>query len=293
MPMTPELPIEGGALPIPPPPANHVGNPDRLPADASPSSTLSTTSFCSFRAALAGYLDMPVKATPVRHRSIPVPEAFSRRGAEDACLIMFDLVSTRGQAWVGLSATFVFHILDILLGAPPAPLRGARHGITRSNSTCCAILRQLGRTLVRPGQLADRHAMTSIGHRRRSSGADLDGAAIVLNCALLMQESTRLSRCRAGAGGSPGGTAIRTKGGCRSSRRNGRRHALLDVWTANVEVEAFLGGSRFDWAIWPRCRPVKFSAYATGRIAIWNAPSTAKRIFRANGSRWATVMGCR
>ncbi len=142
--MTPELPIVGTGPAAPP--AYDVCNPDRLPADRIAFVDAIHQQFLqSFGLALSSYLDMPVKAVPSGIDQLPV-SAFFAAGVGDACLITLDIASTRGPAWVGLSAKLLFRVLDIPAGRAASGRTGEPHHRHRNRAACIArILRFAGR----------------------------------------------------------------------------------------------------------------------------------------------------
>jgi flagellar motor switch protein FliM len=278
--MTPELPIEGGALPIPPPPAYDVCNPDRLPADRIAFVDAIHQQFLqSFGAVLSGYLDTPVKATPVGIDQLSVA-AFLDAGAEDACVITLELASTRGKAWVGLSAKFVFHVLDILLATPPATASAARATLTEiEQHVLREFFESLGGTLVNAwaaNGIAMRMGPVSTTDAVRQD-ADLDGAALVLNCTLRMQDVDETFRVavpvlavRLAALQNEQKTAAEVAG------ETAARNALLDVLgSATVDVEAFLGGSAI--------RLGDLAAMQAGQILVLTQPAGSQLECAING----------
>jgi flagellar motor switch protein FliM len=240
--MTPELPIDGAR------PAYDVCNPDRLPAERVAFVDVIHHQFLqAFGVALAEYLDMPVKAAPAGIDQLPVAE-FLDRGADDACIMVFNLVSTRGQAWVGLSGRFVFHILDILLGAPQTTTAVARAAITEiERHVLHEFFDKLTATLVNAwassGVVMQMVSIGSVTEVRQA--ADLDGTALVLNCSVTLQEVEETFRIAVPV------LAIRLaalqyeqKAAAAVAGETAQRTALLEiVGTATMQVEAFLGGS--------------------------------------------------
>jgi flagellar motor switch protein FliM len=246
--MTPELPIDGSGLQPPPPPAYDVCNPDRLPADRLTFVDAIHQQFLqSFGLALANYLDTPVKALAAGIDQLPVA-AFLQAGAHDACVISFDLASTRGQAWVGLSAKFVFHILDVLLGAPQTSTPTTRTTVTEIEQH---VLREffdlLASSLVNAwapsGVALKMGAVRTIDELRQE--ADLDGTALVLNCTVKIQDGDETFRVAVPV------LAVRLaaqqneqKAAAEVAGETAARNALLDaVGGATLEVEAYLAGS--------------------------------------------------
>ena len=278
--MTPELSIDGGALLAAPPPAYDVCNPDRLPADRIAFVDAIHQQFLqSLGAALSGYLDMPVKATPSGIDQLSTA-AFLDASAGDACVITLDLASTRAQAWVGLSAKFVFHVLDILLGTPQATASTARATLTEiEQHVLREFFESLGSTLVNawaPSGIAMRMGGIATLDEVRQD-ADLDGAALVLNCTLRIQDVDETFRV-----GVPV-LAVRLaalqheqKAAAEVAGETAARNALLDVLgAAQVEVEAFLGGSAI--------RLGDLAAMQTGQILVLTQPAGSQLQCAING----------
>jgi flagellar motor switch protein FliM len=239
--MIPEPPIEPRA-------AYDVCNPDRLPADRVAFVDGIHQQFLqSFGPALASYLDIPVKATPAGIDQLPVA-GFLEGGTGDACTVTLDLASTRGQAWVGLSAKLIFRILDILLGAPQTAGPAVRVTITEIERH---VLREFFELLV--STLANAWAPSGIALRMGSiaaieqvrQSADLDGTALVLNCTVRLQDEDETFRVavpvlavRLAARQNEQKAAAEMAG--ETAARAGRLDALGD---AALAVEACLGGS--------------------------------------------------
>jgi flagellar motor switch protein FliM len=87
----------------------------------------------SLAAPLANYLDTAPAGAPAGLDQLAL-KGFVDGSAGDACLVTLNLKSTGGQAWVGLRSKRVFHILDILLGAPQSATPAARTAITEIES---------------------------------------------------------------------------------------------------------------------------------------------------------------
>lgn len=278
--MTPELPIHGGALPTPPPPAYDVCNPDRLPADrVAFVDTIHQQFLASFGTALSGYLDTPVKATPSGIDQLSA-KAFLQAGADDACVITFDLASTRGQAWVGLSAKFVFRVLDILLGTPPTTASASRTTLTEiERHVLREFFESLGSTLVgawaSSGIAMRMGSIATIDTLRQD--ADLDGAVLVLNCMMRMQDVDETFRVAVPA------LAVRLaalqneqKAAAEVAGETAARNTLLEVLgTATVQVEAFLGGSEI--------RLGDLAAMQAGQILVLTQPAGSQLECAING----------
>jgi len=241
----PEPPIDGDTAPRP---AYDVCNPDRLPADRIAFVDAIHQQFLqSFGQALTSYLDMPVKANPDGIDQLPVAQ-FLAGGVEDACVISLDLAPTRGQAWVALSSRLVFHILDILLGAPQAGAPAARATVTEIERH---VLREFFDTLA--GTLVNAWAPSGISLRMVSIGtieqvrqaADLDGTALVLNCSVHIQEAEETFRVAVPV------LAVRLaalqnerKAAAEVAGETAARTAMLEtVGGATLDVQAVLGGS--------------------------------------------------
>jgi flagellar motor switch protein FliM len=247
--MTPEPPIDGeeGQAPAARP-AYDVCTPDRLPAERIGFVDAIHQQFLkSFGSALAAYLDIPVKATPAGIDQLPVA-GFLEGGAEDACTITLDLASTRGQAWVGLSARLVFRILDILLGAPQTASPAARATITEIERH---VLREFFDALVAAlvnawGPSGIVLQLSSIGTTEQvRQSADLEGTALVLNCVVRIQEEDETFRVAVPV------LAIRLaalqneqKAAAEVAGETAARTARLEaLGGATLELEAFLTGS--------------------------------------------------
>jgi flagellar motor switch protein FliM len=238
--MTPEPPIDR--------PAYDVCNPDRLPAERLAFVDAIHQQFLkSFGAALAGYLDLPVQSTPAGIDQLPVA-SFLEIGTAHACVMVLDLASTRGHAWVGLSAGLVFRVLDILLGAPQTAAPAARATVTEIERH---VLREffevLAATLTKawaPSGISLRIASVGTTEQARQ-GADLDGTALVLNCTVRIQDEDETLRVAVPV------LAIRLaalqneqKAAAEVAGETAARTALLEaVGGATLEVEAYLGGS--------------------------------------------------
>jgi flagellar motor switch protein FliM len=282
--MTPELPQEPGidarGLEQTPPPAYDVCNPDRLPADRVTFVDAIHQQFLqSLGLELSNYLDMPVKASPAGIDQIPVA-TFLAIGNEDACVITLDLASTRGQAWVGLSAKLVFHILDILLGTPQPATPAARATITEIERH---VLAEFFDTLV--VRLVDAWAPSGISLRMGSIGtidqarqaADLDGTALVLNCSVRVQEQDDTFRVAVPV------LAVRLaaqqneqKAAAEVAGETAARTALLEtVGTATLELEAYLGGSSI--------RLGDLAAMQAGQILVLTQPAGSQLDCVVNG----------
>jgi flagellar motor switch protein FliM len=236
----------------------------------------------AFGQALAAYLDVPVKATPAGIDQLPVA-AFLGSGSEDACVMVLELASTGGQAWVGLSGRFVSLILDILLGAPPAQ-PGAepvlRTGVTEIERH---VLREFFESLV--SALAHAWAASGVALRMVSTGsvadarqsADLDGTALVLNCRVNLHDSDETFRVvvpvlaiRLAALQYEQRTAAAVAG------ETAQRNALLEiVGNAKLQVEAFLGGSSI--------RLSDLAAMQRGQILVLTQPAGAPLECSING----------
>jgi flagellar motor switch protein FliM len=281
--MTPEPPephIDERALPQTPPPAYDVCNSDRLPADRITFVDAIHQQFLqSFGLALSNYLDMPVKAAPAGIDQIPVA-SFLAGGSEDACAITLDLASTHGQAWVGLSAKLVFHVLDILLGAPQPGAPAARATITEIERH---VLREFFDTLT--SALVDAWAPSGISLRMGSIGttdqvrqsADLDGTALVLNCGVRIHDEDVTFRVAVPV------LSIRLaaqqneqKAAAEVAGETAARTALLEtVGTATLELEAFLGGSSI--------RLGDLAAMQAGQILVLTQPAGSQFDCVVNG----------
>jgi flagellar motor switch protein FliM len=245
--MTPEPPIDGLLTQVPPP-AYDVCTPDRLPADRIAFVDAIHQQFLqALGVSLTNYLDMLVKATAAGIDQLAMAD-FVAAGVEDACMIALDLASTRSQAWVGLSARLVFHILDILLGAPPAMAPASRTTITEIERH---VLREFFDTLAAalvsawaPGGISLRMSSIATIDQVRQA-ADLDGTALVLNCSVRMQDADNTFRVAVPV------LAIRLaalqneqKAAAEVAGETAARTAVLEtIGGATLEVEAFLGGS--------------------------------------------------
>lgn len=246
--MTPELPVD------PANPSYAVCNSDRLPSERIAFvDTIHQQFLQAFGAALATYLDTPVKALPAGIDQVKVTR-FLDDGAGDACVVAMKMASTGGQAWVGLSSKLVFHILDILLGTPqvaePSPFAApvARTAITEiEQHVLREFFEMLSATLTnawRPsGVSLTMHAIAGVEDVRHE--ADLDGTAVVLNCSLRIQEQDDPFRVavpvlaiRLAALENEQRAAAEVAG--ETAARAARLQALGG---ATVEVEAYLGGS--------------------------------------------------
>jgi flagellar motor switch protein FliM len=272
--MTPQPPPESR------PSQYDVCNPDRLPAERIAFVDAIHHQFLqSFGLALSSYLDTPVKATPAGIDQIPVA-AFLSGGTEDACVIALDLASTRGQAWVGLSAKFVFHILDILLGAPQPAAPAARATITEIERH---VLREFFDTLAArlvqawaPSGIALRMGAVGTAEQARQ-GADLDGTALVLNCAVRIQEEDETFRVAVPV------LAVRLaaqeneqKAAAEVAGETAARTALLEtVGAATLQVEALLGGSQI--------RLGDLAAMQAGQILVLTQPAGSQLDCMVNG----------
>lgn len=272
--MTPELPIDSGT------PSYDICTPDRLPAERIAFVDAIHQQFLqSFGLALSNYLDTPVKATPAGIDQLPVTK-FLDAGAEDACVITLTLASTLGHAWVGLSGKLAFHILDILLGAPPAAAPAARGAITEIERH---VLREFFDALVvalvnawEPGGLSLRMGSISTIDQVRHT-ADLDGTAIVLNCSLRIQEQDDPFRVAVPV------LAVRLaaleneqKAAAEMAGETAARTALLEtLGAATVEVEAYLAGSAI--------RLGDLAAMQAGHILVLTQPAGSQLECTING----------
>jgi flagellar motor switch protein FliM len=150
----------------------------------------------AFSQALASYLDTPVNATPAGIEQAPV-SVFLDAAEGDACLITLDLSPIRGRAWIGMGNGLVFRVLDILFGARPGAVPGARSALTDIERH---VLRELFDIFV--AALNTAWSSTGLGFRIGSGGpvqdlmptTDPDGAAMVLKCSVRIGDSEELFR---------------------------------------------------------------------------------------------------
>ncbi len=263
-----------------PPPGYDVCNPDRLPADRIAFVDAIHQQFLqSFGLALSSYLDTPIKGIPAGIDQIPVA-SFLSSDTEDACVISLDLASTKGQAWVGLSAKFVFHILDILLGAPQPAAPAARATITEIERH---VLREffdmLVSTLVQswaPSGISLRMGAISTTDEARRA-ADLDGTALVLNCGVRIQEEDDTFRVAVPV------LAVRLaaqqneqKAAAEVAGETAARSTLLEtVGAATLELEALLSGSMI--------RLGDLAAMQAGQILVLTQPAGSQLECVVNG----------
>jgi flagellar motor switch protein FliM len=278
--MTPELPVDGG------PRSYGVCNPDRLPAERIVFVDAIHQQFLqAFAGSLANYLDTPVKGTATGIDQLPVT-SFLDGGAGDACVIALHLASTRGQAWVGLSAKLVFHVLDILLGAPQAiapeapAAQATRTAITEiERHVLHEFFDSLVTTLVgawQPSGISLRMGSIATIEQVRQS-ADLDGAALVLNCSLRMQEQDDTFRIAVPV------LAVRLaaleneqKAAAEVAGETAARAARLEALAAaTLEVEAYLGGSAI--------RLGDLAAMQAGQILVLTQPAGSQLECAVNG----------
>jgi flagellar motor switch protein FliM len=279
--MTPELPIEGAN------PSYDVCTPDRLPAERIAFvDSIHQQFLLSFGLALANYLDTPVKATPVGIDQLPVTR-FLEDGAGDACVVVLELASTHGQALVGLSARLVFHILDILLGAPQ-PLEPAPNDAPAPSAKPITEIEQhilheffdaLASSLTgawEPSGISLRMGSVTTTEQARRA-ADLEGTALVLNCNLRIQEQDDPFRVAVPV------LAIRLaaleneqKAAAEVAGETAARAARLEaLGAASLEVEAYLGGSSI--------RLGDLAAMQKGQILVLTQPAGSQLECAING----------
>lgn len=283
--MTPELPADLAN------PSYDICTPDRLPAERIAFvDTIHQQFLQVLGAAVANYLDTPVKAIPTGIDQVKVTK-FLEDCAGDACLLTMELASTGGQAWVGLSTGMVFHILDILLGAPQmmaaappssmaAPPLAIRTTITEiEQHVLQEFFETLSATLTnawRPSGVSLRMGAISTVEQVRHE-ADLDGTALILNCNLRIQEQddsfrvavpvlairlAALENEQRAAAEVAGETAARTA-------------RLESLGAATLEVEAYLGGSSI--------RLGDLAAMQKGQILVLTQPAGAQLECAING----------
>jgi flagellar motor switch protein FliM len=274
--MTLELPVDGGR-------SYDVCNSDRLPAeriafvDAIHQQFLQT-----FAPLLANYLETPVNGTPTGIDQLPLT-SFLDAGAGDACVIALNLASTRGQAWVSLSAKLVFHVLDILLGTPQATAPAAQATRTAITEIERHVLHEFFDSLVttlvnawEPSGISLRMGSIATMEQVRQS-ADLDGAALVLNCSLRIQEEDDTFRVAVPV------LAVRLaaleneqKAAAEVAGETAARTARLEsLAAATVEVEAYLGGSAI--------RLGDLAAMQAGQILVLTQPAGSQMQCAVNG----------
>jgi len=257
-----------------------VCNPDRLPAERIAFVDAIHQQFLqSLAASLAAYLDTPVAGTPAGLDQLTLKD-FLDGASGDACLVTLHLASTGGQAWVGLGSQLVFHILDVLLGAPQAAAPAARTAITEIESH---VLREFFDALT--GTLVNAWApsgvtleMGSIATVERArQGVDLEGTALVLNCSLRIQEQDDTFRVAVPA------LAIRLaaieneqKAAAEAAGEDAARSARLEtLGAANLELEAYLGGSAI--------RLGDLAALEAGQILMLTQPAGSQFECAVNG----------
>jgi len=196
--------------------------------------------------ALSSYLEITVTANPDGIEQTPA-SLFLEACESDSCLIPLDLHPIRGGAWIALGNGFVFRVLDVLLGARPGAVTGARSGLTDIERH---VLRELFQLFVTSLNEAwspiglGFHIEAGASGPEPASSADSDGAIMLLKGAVKVGESEETIRVaipvlsvrlallqqEQAAGQAPTGTAAR--GG------------LLDaLGGATLQLEAVLCGS--------------------------------------------------
>jgi flagellar motor switch protein FliM len=263
--------------------AYDVCNPDWLPAERVAFVGAIHQQFLqAFGQALTSYLDTPVEAAPAGIDQLPVAK-FLEAGAGDACVIVLDLATTGGQAWVGLSGRLVFRVLDILLGAPAAP-GGAPPAVRAAVTEIeCDVLREFFDALV--DSLASAWALSGITLGMNSIGsiaevrqaADLEATALVLNCSVQMQDAEETFRVAVPS------LAIRLaalpheqKAAAAVAGETAQRTALLDtLGSANLQIEALLAGSSI--------RLSDLAAMKPGQILVLTQPAGSPLQCTVNG----------
>ncbi|HUB77891.1 MAG TPA: FliM/FliN family flagellar motor switch protein [Bryobacteraceae bacterium] len=270
--MTPELPADSRAY--------DVCNPDRLPAERIAFVDGIHQQFLhAFAASLANYLDTAVAGATAGLDQLALKD-FLDASAGDACLVTLNLKSTGGQAWVGLSSKLVFHILDILLGAPQPATPSERTTITEIETH---VLREffdaLARTLVHAwgpsGISLEMGSITNADEVRQS--ADLEGTALVLHCSLRIQEQDETFRVAVPV------LAVRLaaieheqKAAAEAAGESAARAARLEtLGSAALELEAFLSGSAI--------RLGDLAAMQAGQVLVLTQPAGSQFECSVNG----------
>lgn len=279
--MTPEPPIGSiDGLADVPRPAYDVCNPDRLPADRVAFVDRIHQEFLqSFGAALASYLDTPVEATPAGMDQVPF-SSFLEGSSGDACLIRLDLAPMRGQAWVGLTAKFVFRILDILMGAPQTAAPTERTTITEIEKH---VLREFFQSLTealdrswRPSGISLRVASVGIAEDARKT-VDPEGVALVLKGNVKIAESEESFRVAFPV------LAVRLaalqseqQADAQMSGATAERAARLEaIGAAAVQMEAILAGSAI--------RLGDLAAMQPGQVLVLTQPAGSQLECLVNG----------
>ena len=279
--MTPELPIEDGAgMPEILPPAYDVCNPDRLPAERVAFVDGILQQFLqTFGELLTVYLDMPVEGIPAGVDQLPVAN-FLEASANDACIVTLDLAPMRGHAWVGISTGFLFRVLDILLGAPPAAAPAARNTITEIERH---VLREFFHTLLttlanawKPSGIS--LTMASIDNAEEvCKTVDPDGTMLILNCRMKFQEAEETFRVAVPV------LAVRLaalqnelSAAGQAAVETATRSSRLDViGGATLQLEAILGGASI--------RLGDLAAMQSGQILVLTLPAGTQLDCLVNG----------